>query len=695
MKNLSAQLQSAFSALPTASAAYQGAIIRLTTDNKPYWCDGSSWVDLTLTGSGGSSMVVRDEAAAVVTAPTAISFVGDGVAASLANSTEAKVQIDDAFFKPTLTKSTTYNTYVDSKLMAAGNGIVVYANGNSATTPVCWRTKAGTDGWAISTSTYPSTFSPTALTYGNGRFIVMGTVSSVTNLMYSTDANTWTTITSPCTNAASLMPFGNGRFVLVDNTTKVPYSSVDGISWEVGDMFSEAPLAVIFARGKFYAYLSVASTMYTSQNGLTWTLLGSVTGGSFSGAVVDHNGTFVNPGGVSTGVVTSQDGLALSSATPAVWASTIAIMYGNTVFTGGGYVFAVDRANGKVLYSPDGLAWSSMSLPANATPTCGVYYEGPVYFGPYSGATYGFFYTTRVTDPSRYTAYEGGEPIDLVNSPAVTAPRSNTARLYGRTIANRSFPAFIGVSNMDSVVQPSIWRQKVACWNPPGNATTLPGVDGMNAPTALGTATTRAVATTNLLTRTRRLCYASAATAAAFCGHYGTLAQWTTGTGACLGGFFYSCRFAITDPAAVTGARMFIGMRNLVAAPTNVEPNTLANHIGITQLSNDATQLQFICRGAADGSTTPLGTNFPPMAGVGATNGIVYDLTIYSSPNDNGAVTMRLERLGTSYVVEQKYSGGHDLLPAQQRAADPRCVAHQQRHAVGLRVGHYQRLYRN
>lgn len=58
MQQLSAVKQLAVAALPTPSAAWQGVVVRLTTDNKPYWCDGSSWVDLSATGAGGTGVSI-------------------------------------------------------------------------------------------------------------------------------------------------------------------------------------------------------------------------------------------------------------------------------------------------------------------------------------------------------------------------------------------------------------------------------------------------------------------------------------------------------------------------------------------------------------------------------------------------------------------------------------------------------------
>ena len=244
-------------------------------------------------------------------------------------------------------------------------------------------------------------------------------------------------------------------------------------------------------------------------------------------------------------------------------------------------------------------------------------------------------------------------------NPAVTLTGvgSDTVKLFTKRIANRMLLATVGPSAMDACVQPATWRQKIAYWNPPGNSNVVPAVDGMNAVTGLGTATARAVATTNLFTRTRRLGYVSAATAAAFAGHFQPQAQFTTGTGAGLGGFFYSCRFGFSDAAAVAGARAFIGLSNLVAAPTNVEPSTLTNCVGLAQLSTSSTQLYIVYGGSAAQAAIPLGTNFPPMAAAGAANGIMYDLTLFSPPNSNGVIHYYVERVGTSFVATGTLSG--------------------------------------
>lgn len=260
----------------------------------------------------------------------------------------------------------------------------------------------------------------------------------------------------------------------------------------------------------------------------------------------------------------------------------------------------------------------------------------------------------------------------LLESATPTAPTAGV-KLFGKKLANRMLPASVGPANMDAALQPSFWRQKIALWTPPGNSTTVPGVLGFNAPTALGTPTARNVAATNLFTRTRRLGYVSAATAAGFAGHYSTVAQFTTGDGSGLGGFFYSCRFGFSDNAAVSGARAFVGLSSIVAAPTNVEPTTLTNTVGVAQLSTDATQLYLVFAGSATNTAIALGTNFPPMIAAGVANGVAYDLTLFAPPSSNGVIHYRLERIGTAFVAEGTFNM---TTPGTQLPANTTLLAH-------------------
>jgi hypothetical protein len=240
--------------------------------------------------------------------------------------------------------------------------------------------------------------------------------------------------------------------------------------------------------------------------------------------------------------------------------------------------------------------------------------------------------------------------LNIVASTPSAAP-AGTTTLYATSVAGRVMPGFVGPTALDSLMQPNFYSNKVAFWNPNGNATTVPGVFGIAAPTALGTATSRSVATTNMFTRTRRLGYVSATTAAAFAGHYVAANQFSIGTGSGLGGFFYVARFGASDAATVSGARQFVGMTSSTGVPTNVEPSTLTNALGACHGSADV--VLFICYGGSAAQTPiSLGANFP----VNTLSTDVYELALWASPNAQ-TVGYRVKRLNTGQIAEGTLSG--------------------------------------
>jgi hypothetical protein len=225
------------------------------------------------------------------------------------------------------------------------------------------------------------------------------------------------------------------------------------------------------------------------------------------------------------------------------------------------------------------------------------------------------------------------------------APTGDNILLYAKKIAGRSFPKWVDPTGLDNIVQPSIAANKVSWWNPPGNATTVPGVLGMAAMTALGTATARTIATTNMFTRMRRLGYVSSNTANNLCGHYSNQATITMGAGGNLGGFFKVVRFGCS--AVTSSFRMFVGISSMTGAPTSVEPSTLTNSIGIGRGAAD-TNLKIYYGGSAAQAPIDLGVNFP----ANTSNVDIYELILFNPANDSLNVNYRVSRLNTGDVVE-------------------------------------------
>lgn len=55
MKDLAYRAVPVVTSLPAPSVSLAGVIARLASDNKPYWCDGTQWVDLSASGGALTS----------------------------------------------------------------------------------------------------------------------------------------------------------------------------------------------------------------------------------------------------------------------------------------------------------------------------------------------------------------------------------------------------------------------------------------------------------------------------------------------------------------------------------------------------------------------------------------------------------------------------------------------------------------
>lgn len=252
------------------------------------------------------------------------------------------------------------------------------------------------------------------------------------------------------------------------------------------------------------------------------------------------------------------------------------------------------------------------------------------------------------------------------NTGTPSVPPADNLTVFAREIANRAMLSQIGPSGLDTALQPMLGRNKVARYNPIGNSTTTPILDGVSFTTYTGTATARNVATTNALTRMKRIGIVSSGTAGSLShtrmgsGTTG-VAQFTTGDAAtyALGGFFYIARFGISDAATVSGARMFVGIQSSTAAPTNVEPSTLVNCVGMAQLSTDATQLYLVYGGSAAQTAIALGsTNFP------ISSSTPYELALFSPASVSGTIYYQVTNLANGSTLNGTLSGGTTVVPA-------------------------------
>jgi hypothetical protein len=120
-----------------------------------------------------------------------------------------------------------------------------------------------------------------SVTFGEGKFVAVGTSSSGAGAMYSTDGKNWIASSGVPNNAWQSVAFGNGKFVAVSSTgtgNRI-MSSDDGITWSTSTFTEDLSWGwVKFGNGLFVAAVrgSVSRStqnrpvLYYSADGVTW-----------------------------------------------------------------------------------------------------------------------------------------------------------------------------------------------------------------------------------------------------------------------------------------------------------------------------------------------------------------------------------------------------------------------------------------
>jgi Phage tail repeat like len=257
--------------------------------------------------------------------------------------------------------------------------------------------------------------------------------------------------------------------------------------------------------------------------------------------------------------------------------------------------------------------------------------------------------TGKLLQNSGVLVTDAGE-MDLPYVSTFGTPAADHMRLFAGKSGGRMMPRFVGPNGQDTTLQPHVGKNKIAQWNASGNGTTITA-DGAPALTATGTATAVNVAQTSFTTRLRRLEYlVTAASTTAVAGFRVGAVQWTIGdpTLAVAGGFHYVCTWANATGAATTTNRCFVGMANSTAAPTDVEPSSIANIVGMGWDAAD-TNIQIMHRGAGAITKIDLGSNFPVPSADRANS---YMLEMYSPPGTTQVVNWRVTNLSNTQVAE-------------------------------------------
>lgn len=240
----------------------------------------------------------------------------------------------------------------------------------------------------------------------------------------------------------------------------------------------------------------------------------------------------------------------------------------------------------------------------------------------------------------------------IFNAPATPAtPATDKMAVFGRKVAGRMLLAFIGPSGLDSVLQPSLARNKVAFATARGNSASVDAL-GMLL-TAVGTATIANVATTNIHTWSRRIDYlVTVAATTAVAGFRMSTNQWGTGNAAGLGGFHFICRWGPSTGVATATTRCFVGMSNTVAAPTDVNPSTLLNMIGMGWDNGDTNIQMMRNDGTGTATKIDLGASFPRP---NTNTSQIFEIALFCAPNTT-TIYYEVTDIGSGAVATGSFS---------------------------------------
>lgn len=232
----------------------------------------------------------------------------------------------------------------------------------------------------------------------------------------------------------------------------------------------------------------------------------------------------------------------------------------------------------------------------------------------------------------------------ITNEPA--APAVGYGRLYSKVIAGRVFPKWIGPSGFDYPLQANMGVNNARIWRG-GNtttATTFASITGSMpytgaSPTA-PTIPTQAV--TNILTQTFRSTISTGATAGGLAYIRGNNLALVRGGGASIGGFTVIHRFALSGTLQ-SGIRAFVGIVDVAANPTNIDPTTTTAPGGVGLAINANTgnwNLVNNITGTAR-TSTGLGASFP------VNNTDLLEIILFA-PTNGSVINYRITNLSTA-----------------------------------------------
>jgi uncharacterized protein YfiM (DUF2279 family) len=298
------------------------------------------------------------------------------------------------------------------------------------------------------------------------------------------------------------------------------------------------------------------------------------------------------------------------------------------VFTGTSTSAYLDAAQGN--------ATTKISATLSITPVNSAYAAG-------SSGQVQYNLGTAFAGTAKLTIDTDSNPILGDTVGAAPAVPSGGVKIYSRQRGGRHM---IGVIGPTGAAYPITPFQQTARWIAQGNGT-LVFLENFGNTTA-GTLTTRNVATTNILTQTRRLGLVTATSTGSSASTRHGITQFFIGSGtANIGGFHYKARFGISSAANVATQRTFVGLIGASTAIGNVDPSSLTNILGFAYDAADSAWA-FYHNGSGTNVKDALTGTFPPRS----LSANLYEIEIYCPSGVASTVYYSIEDLGGGSIYD-------------------------------------------
>lgn len=218
-------------------------------------------------------------------------------------------------------------------------------------------------------------------------------------------------------------------------------------------------------------------------------------------------------------------------------------------------------------------------------------------------------------------------PLDFAQQVSPAAPDAGLARFGVSQFSNGKPEVFLrGASGRLATLQAALGRRRMGYCQGDGDSTVISkiGMDWSNN----GTATIAATSNTSFYTLLRRTDILRTAAATNNCaGNYSTAAGFSREAG-----FHFMCRFGCATGQAAT-TRGFCGLTSIISAPTDVDPSTIADVLGMGWDTADSS-VQIMHRTGsgttAKESQSSLGFPIPTVD-----NTDVFEFEMYCAPGDS------------------------------------------------------------